>query len=358
MYMEKEYRERCVARGLKASAIEAAVAAVEALEAEAKGADGTLRSSSLASVERHVAGLVAAGTSDEERLLALGRYFQVLSAVPGGAVAGADAGATGTPSHAQAITIRLLAYLLPVGVLPAMADRLASLEGESARARVMSVVRVPPCGAPPEDYPAATAAFVSALERELGSAGARRLLAWNVHGIPASAFIEERERFLAAPSIQAWLDDYHERQVAVLERHAADGTLWFEQRITPRVVESVRKNREVLGGLVEGGTIYMTKIPYDPDAFLASDDPIERRRRACHCPLARSTISSGGAGVPSVWCSCSAGYEKFFLDVVFGEDTKAEVVESVLAGDGRCRFAIAIPPATLAAKRAVSSPGS
>ena len=88
----------------------------------------------------------------------------------------------------------------------------------------------------------------------------------------------------------------------------------------------------------------MTKIPYDPDRFIASKDPLERRRLACHCPLAAASITAAGTGVPPLWCDCSAGFEKFLLDVVFGVETRAEVLESVLAGSERCRFAIGIPP--------------
>ncbi|HRY72473.1 MAG TPA: DUF6144 family protein, partial [Spirochaetia bacterium] len=109
---------------------------------------------------------------------------------------------------------------------------------------------------------------------------------------------------------------------------------------------------EILGGVEEGGAVYATKIPYDPDRFLLSDDPLERRRLACHCPLAASTITPEGAGVPPLWCACSAGYEKFLFDVVFGEETEVEVLESVLAGDARCRFKIMIPESVLRAKGA------
>lgn len=323
MYKESEYRERCRVRGLDAAATDAAVAAVEALEAVAGGGDGTPASISLADVERHLARLTARGEAGPSTIVALARYF---------AVAGVDA-----------IAIRLLAYLSPVGVLPAMAERLCAREGEAVRDRVMARLTIPAPGSPPEAYPPSTAAFVRALEAELGEESARRVLMWNVHGVPASAFAEERERYLAAASVDDWLAGFHERQVAVLARHAADGTLWYEQKITPRVVEYVRNNPEILGGVRDGDRILTTKIPYDPDRYLVTDDPVEKRRLACHCPLAAASISAAGAGVPATWCSCSAGFEKFLYDVVFGEETEAEVLESVLAGDGRCRFAIKLP---------------
>jgi hypothetical protein len=330
MKAERAYRDRCAARGLDEAAIGRALTAVRALESEVEGHGGVLEEAGLPEVETHVASIAASGEAAEERIMALARYFAVASS--------------------ETVAIRLLAYLLPIGVLPAMAQRLAELEGEATKARVMAGIEVPRPGSPPEAYPAATAAFVRALERELGPARARRVLAWNVHEIPASAFDQERERFLAAPSVGAWLADYHERQVAILAKHAADGTLWFEQRITRRVVDYVRSQPEIQGGVVEGDRIYTTKIPYDPDRFLATDDPLEKRRLACHCPLAASTIGADGAGVPALWCACSAGYTKFIFDVVFGKETEAEVLESVLAGDRRCRFAIRIPKAVIETK--------
>jgi hypothetical protein len=331
MRKEKEYRERCAARGLDATALDAAVAAVEALEARAREGGAESDVIPLTLVESHIADLVASGGASEERILAFARYFVVL---------GEDQKA-----------IRLLAYLLPIGVLPAMAGRIAELEGEARRDRIMAHVAIPPAGSPPEAYPAATKAFLAALESELGTERAGRVLKWNVHGIPAAAFAEERDFFLSAPSVDAWLVGQHERQVAVLARHAESGKLWYEQKITPRVVEFVRSNPEICGGRREGRLIYTAKIPYDPDRWLGSTDPVERRRLACHCPFAASTITAAGAGVhagasaavSALWCSCSAGYEKVMYDAVFGIETECEVLESVLTGGERCRFAIWIP---------------
>jgi len=333
MYLEMEYRQRCASRGLGEAATEAALEVVRDLAAEEGGPDGWLGNVGPAAVESFIARRVEAGRAGEDALVSLARYFLVLAA--------AD---RGSAESANSVTTLLYSYISPIGILPAMSGRLASLHGEDVRSRVVSDIAFPVPGSPPRAYAAPTAAFVAALERELGAGAAHRVLAWNVHGVPPEAFAAERAFFLAAPSIQAWLDGYHLRQVSVLEGHAADGSLWFEQRITRRVVEFVRENPEILGGVVEGDRVLMTKIPYDPDRFLGSRDRLERRRLACHCPLAASSITESHAGVASLWCSCSAGYEKFLLDVAFGEETRAEVLESVLGGDERCRFAVAIPP--------------
>lgn len=240
---------------------------------------------------------------------------------------------------------RLIAHLTPIGILPAMAERLERLEGKVIRDRVMAGTHVPPEGSPPEAYPEPAARFVEALGSELGAAKARRVLAWNVHGLSPEPFLEERRVLLELGSIDAWLADFHRRQVGILKARAKDGLLWFEQRITKETVEFVEARREILGGVREGGMIYATKIPYDPARYLASKDRLERRRLACHCPLAASSIAEGGAGMPSLWCNCSAGFVKFRFDIAFGQETEATVIDSALAGRELCRFAIRIPEA-------------
>ncbi len=323
MKHEQEFRERCAARGLAPDDTDAALLRMHELEGALAKGGSSLEQPSLALIEAHVAALAERGDADAAAIMAMARYFSV--------------------AREEAIAIRLLAYLLPIGVLPAMAGRLEAMEGPDARDRVMRGITLPPVGAAPEVYPSATAAFARALELELGREKAERVLCWNVHGLAAESFAAERERYLALGSVDAWLKDYHGRQVAVLAKHAADKTLWFEQKITERVVDWVRERPEILGGVREGGTIYATKIPYDPDRYIMATDPLERRRLACHCPLAASSITAKGAGVPPLWCACSAGYEKFLFDVVLAADTHTRVLKSVLGGDDLCRFAIELP---------------
>lgn len=47
--------------------------------------------------------------------------------------------------------------------------------------------------------------------------------------------------------------------------------------------------------------------------------------------------------IPLDWCYCSGGFAKLMFDVVFGESTEVEVLQSVLAGDSVCRFRIKLP---------------
>jgi hypothetical protein len=47
--------------------------------------------------------------------------------------------------------------------------------------------------------------------------------------------------------------------------------------------------------------------------------------------------------VSAQFCRCSAGFHKKPWEVIFDQKLEAEVLESVLQGDMRCRFAIHLP---------------
>ena len=135
----------------------------------------------------------------------------------------------------------------------------------------------------------------------------------------------------------------HESLLSELEEHARSGKPWYEQLITPEVVEMVRQNPEIQAGVQIGDSIFVTKIPYAPVAYMKEDDPRLKRYYQCHCPLARASILDESFAVSPLFCYCSGGYEKLVFDVVFGAPVQVEVVESALAGDLKCRFRIRLP---------------
>ncbi|HAP44791.1 MAG: hypothetical protein A2087_03290 [Spirochaetes bacterium GWD1_61_31] len=119
MKHEAEFRERCALRGLGEAAIATALEQVKTLAAFLASRGCSLERPLLAEVEAHVAGQVLAGGDDPAAgglvagtIMALARYFAV--------------------ARQEAISIRLLAYLLPIGVLPVMAQRLAEVGGDAA----------------------------------------------------------------------------------------------------------------------------------------------------------------------------------------------------------------------------------
>ena len=228
-------------------------------------------------------------------------------------------------------------------VLPSISERLATIAGEEAKDRIFEGVEPPPLGSPPEKFPKVTQLLMERLEANLSPDACRRVLAGNHHRVPVEGFKEQREMFLKAGSIDEFLKDLHNRAVAELERYMSEGRIWYEQEITPRVVEFVRGNQEVLAGVRRGDKIYMTKIPYAPDDYLTETDPLMKRHHACHCPLARASILEGKPEISPTWCYCSGGYEKLLFDAAFDEEVGVEVLESAIAGDPRCRFAVEIP---------------
>lgn len=320
---ENEFKDLCHKRGLSYQEIEMAVQELQMLSNKLCSEISNLEILSLDKIESYIDERTKSGTANEAMLIAYIRYYSMIKR--------------------DDVSIRLLSYLNPIGILPAMAEHLEALEGKKVREKVMENLKIPPIASKPEDYPTVTSAFTKNLEKEVGTVKAQQILAWNVHGIPAEPWLKEKEEFLRSTSLEQWLKNLHDRRVAEIEKHAIDGTLWFEQKITMRVVDYVRNNQEILSGVSDGRYIYATKIPFNPDGFLSASSDFEKRKYACHCPLAASSLNEKGADTPPLWCYCSAGFEKFIFDTVFDFDTKIEVLESVLAGDIRCRFRIEIP---------------
>jgi hypothetical protein len=77
--------------------------------------------------------------------------------------------------------------------------------------------------------------------------------------------------------------------------------------------------------------------------YLAETDPALRRYYACHCPWVRDAIKNDDVKLAEIFCQCSGGFHKKPFEIIFERPLKVEVLESVLKGDSRCRFAIHIP---------------
>jgi len=320
---EGEYREFLVGRGLDEGRIGDAVDAVREFERELSVKDRSIDSATVEEVKEHIALLVSRGENSMERLRALSWYFYA--------------------TRMNDIYVYFTSILQGRTILESISERLTSLVDEETSRRVFEGIEMPPLGSPPEAVPEVTARFMERLECELPQEVYRRVLAGNHHRIPLEAFDGLKEMYKEAESIDEFLKWKHEDAIKVLEEHLEEGRAWYEQEITPRVVEFVKGNQEVLGGVRHGDKIYMTKIPYNPDAYVGEEDPLMKRYYACHCPLARAAILAGEPEVNPEWCYCSGGYGKLLFDLIFEEETEVEILENALAGDMRCRFTVKIP---------------
>jgi len=320
---EREFREHLQNRGQDEPQIVNAVEAVLDFEGALKEEGKAIESTTLQDLRDYLALLVSQKENSPERIGALSSYFYA--------------------TDRNDLYIYFTSITGGRGIFSSMSERLESLVDEDTRKRVFDGFEMPPLGSPPEEGPHVTRLLMERLQYELPPEVCRRVLAGNHHRISLEAFKGLKELFEESGSIDELLKRRHERAVTVLEEHLAEGKIWYEQEITQRVVDFVKENQEVLGGVRRGDRIYLTKIPYDPDAYLGEEDPVMRRYHACHCPFVRSSIIGEAPEVPAEWCYCSGGYTKLPFEVAFGEELEVELLESVLAGDPRCRFAVTLP---------------
>lgn len=313
-------REHYQRRGFSPEITDHAIKAVERFERHLE-TGFTLETIPVKALKGNLQGLIDRHENDLESLLAIARYVHLVGRMD--------------------LYIYMTSVLGGVGVMDHIRSTLTVAVGKSIADAVFEGTQLP-LGSDPALQPANTVKVVQRMTERVDEATMCHVLAGNHHEIPASAYAEEREIFLKSASLDAYLADFHARQVAVLQRHADEGTVWFEQRITPTVVDFVARNQEILSAARDGDRLLMTKIPYDPDTYLKSTDPIERRYLACHCPLAREAIKAG-TRVDARWCYCSGGFEKFPFEVIFDRPLSVKVLESVLGGSERCRFEVMLP---------------
>jgi len=321
--MENEFRKHLQERKLSAENADFAVSAVREFEEHLEEKGTTFESAGLGVLKEYVSLLIEEGKNSMGRLIAIARYCNL--------------------ARKNEYYVYFASILGARNVLPDLGERLATIAGEETRTKVFQGFELPPLGSPQENYPRLTRMIVDRMEAELPSETCKKILTWNYHRVPAEAFKEKEERFEKANSIDEYLKDEHKRFIEELKGFMKEGRIWYEQEITPEVLEFVMGNQEICTGVRHGERIYLTKIPYAPKQYLKEKDPTLKRYYACHCPLARSAIRDRKTKISPMFCYCSGGFEKLGFDVILGEPVEVELLESALKGDMRCRFAIRIP---------------
>ena len=320
---ESEYRKYLRKREMKVEDVENAVTTVKELEANLKANGKTFESATVSDLKQYISSSISDGSNTEDRIIALTRYFWMTKRND------------------------LYTYFVGIvggrGVYTSIGERLGKLEGEAKRGEVFDGFKPPPLGSPPKAYPACTKELLSRLSASLPPEEVKKVLAGNHHRIPAEGFAEMKKRYENAETMEAFLAGEHQHLIAELENAMKAGRLWYEQTITPEVVEYVKKDQTIQNGMLVGDRVLKSKIPFAPDKWLAEKDPKMRRYYSCHCQLAREAILNDTSKPLGTFCYCSAGYEKFPLEVVLGVPLEVEVLENVLDGGERCRFAVKIP---------------
>ncbi len=214
--------------------------------------------------------------------------------------------------------------------------------GEMRRDELFAGLQRVPTGTPNTEKPAAMQAMLARLERAEPEA-CREILAGGLRDLPDEHYAAEKAAFEQCTDIDEYLWRKKRAFIAELRQIQREARLYFNQEITDEVIEYVRRNPEIGQGVRAGNIIYETKIPYRAREYLAETDEDRKRYYYCHCPWVRESLRAGRSDISPVFCNCSAAFTKKPWEVIFGQKLQADVLESVLQGDLRCRFAIHLP---------------
>ncbi len=108
------------------------------------------------------------------------------------------------------------------------------------------------------------------------------------------------------------------------------------------VLAAMRADRSQDGASVypnfvrEDGEIRDTKHPCDPAGYENAKTPYERQVAGCYCPLVRYARVK----IPECYCCCGAGWNTKIWEAITGGPVEVRVLETILRGGERCRFAI------------------
>jgi len=237
-------------------------------------------------------------------------------------------------------------------VMDNLYEKLGQTVGEQKRDEIFEGIERPTWGTPNTEKPRLMQAVMERLERLLDAETCKGILSGSLRDLADESYLEDRRRYAECGSFDEFLEMKRQEFIAQLEQIKDEKGLFFNQEITAEVIAFVQDNPEISQGVRRGNVLYVTKIPYMTKEYLAETDEDKKRYYYCHCPWARESLMSSEVHVPATFCQCSAGFHKKPWEVIFGQPLEVDVLESVLKGDGRCRFAIHLPADRLGDEKA------
>jgi hypothetical protein len=223
-------------------------------------------------------------------------------------------------------------------------QKAAAVLGSNRRDALFEDLDLPTLGTPNRDKVALNQQVMKRLVEIANAQECSQILSDSLRDLEEDWFQEDVKLFQECQDIEEFLDRSEDKFIAMLEKICDQGGLFFTQKITPAVVDYVRSQPLIARGQREGDILYEVKIPHQTEAFLAASNPQARRYHYCHCPWIKEGLKSDKLDIPPTFCQCSAGFHKKRWEVILGQPLQAEMVESVLRGDGCCKIAIHLPP--------------
>ena len=241
------------------------------------------------------------------------------------------------------IYVAILELLDGAEVQPNLYQKVGTWFGNGIRDEVFAGIGISPLGLPSPEKPFDLFPVLDRLIGVVGHEQVELLLSACLRDLPDESFGDEREKYIQSSSIDDYLVSKHRALVEELKKCQQMGELFFSQEITKEVVRYVQERQETECGVRQGNILYITKIPYNAKEYLVETDPTMKRFYTCHCPWVRHAIKNSSLRLDPVFCNCSGGFSKKPWELIFGQTLKAEVLESAVMGDFRCRFAVHLP---------------
>ncbi len=305
-------------------AIARALAVVERFESYVERAHGVSAERAPADAARGFSSeLVKSGDNTYDNYLALARFGRYV--------------------QNQAVFVAMLEILDGHEAFANLHRRVEEELGASARDRIFADVEIPPLGVSNLERAHRMKVVVDRLESTVGRDRCGRVIAHGLRDLPDEGYAEERRHFEEAGGIDEYLRRKGDRFIAELKELRDQKALYFSQPITDAVIAYVEAHPEVRQGVRVGSVLYEAKIPYMAVEYLRETDPQLRAYYYCHCPWARESLRCGEGTVSPTFCNCSAAFHRKVYEVIFGRRLESEVLETVLAGDPWCKFAVHLP---------------
>lgn len=267
--------------------------------------------------------LVDEGNNSYENLLALARYGRFCQNHP--------------------LSVAILELLDGSEAFDGLYRKVGEVVGSERRAKLFEEIDSPPLGTPNTIKARLMQAVIERLNHQLDPETHAQVFSDSFRDLPDKYYQGDKQKYWEINDFDTYLEEKRAEFIALLEQLMAEGKLFFSQEITQEVIDFVRADPEISQGVRQGNILFVTKIPYMAKEFLAEQDPEKKRYYYCHCPWARESLRRGEEPVSARFCQCSAGFHKKPWEVIFGRPLQADVLESVLQGDLRCRFAIHLP---------------
>ncbi len=214
---------------------------------------------------------------------------------------------------------------------------------EETRDYVFQDFGVPPLGTPTPEKPAYTAAVLQRMAERFDEPGCKDLLKDSLRDLPVAAYGDIKQQYDASADLDEFLQKRGDQFLDQMETLYKEGRPFFSQPVTMEVLDFLKQHPEITHGERDGNVVYEVKIPFLTDRMIHESDEQMKKYYYCHCPWARESQINPEVTVPAIFCNCSAGFHKKKWEVIFEQPVQAEVLESILMGDERCRFAIHLP---------------